>query len=99
MTARIINGKEYIETFEAVKISGLSESHLRFLARKSQTPGDPHFGKLPCIKIFGRWAYDKESLLELSGIVITSECEQKGEVIENGTEDTTAENGSAELDI
>jgi hypothetical protein len=97
MTARIINGKEYVETSEAVKISGLSESHIRFLARKSQIEGDKYYGKLPCIKVFGRWAYEKESLLKLSGIIIDSECEQKREVVENGTEDT--ENGGTTLDI
>ena len=96
MSNRIINGKEYVETSEAVKIAGLSESHLRLLARKSQTESDKMFGKLPCIKVFGRWAYDKNALLQLAGENIEN-CE--GETVENGLTESNSGEGGDLLDI
>lgn len=85
MALHMIDGKEFIETAEATAIAGRSESHLRLLARN---------GKLPCRKIFGRWAYDKEALIKLaSGEVV----EEASKDIENGT--ATSEGDASTLDL
>jgi len=92
MTAHMIDGKEFIETAEAIVIAGKSKSHLRLLARS---------GKLPCRKVFGRWAYDKEKLEALArgekiDLVIESE-EASKEDINNGTR--SIEGREASLDL
>lgn len=94
MASHMIDGKEFIETAEATAIAGRSESHLRLLARNSAKKGHPGYGKLPCRKIFGRWAYDKEALIKLaSGEVV----EEASKDIENGTTDSTG--GASTLDL
>ena len=92
MKVHMIDGKEFIETAEAIVIAGKSKSHLRLLARS---------GKLPCRKVFGRWAYDKEKLEALARgeqvtPVIESE-EASKEDINNGTNRSIE--GGANLDL
>ena len=93
MTAHMIDGKEFIETAEAIVIAGKSKSHLRLLARR---------GNLPCRKVFGRWAYDKEKLealargeqIEIASVIESEEASK--EDINNGTRSIE---GGANLDL
>lgn len=55
----IIDGKEFIGSKEAAAMLGRTPSHLRVLSRS---------GRVPCRKVLGRWAYDYEALLVLTGV-------------------------------
>jgi len=101
MKVHMIDGKEFIETADAVIIAEKSKSHLRLLARNSLIKGHPGYGKLPCRKVFGRWAYDKEKLEALArgekiDLVIESE-EASKEDVNNGTR--SIEGREANLDL